>query len=118
MHVKHLCIFFLFLYLFQNQNTLLHLTFISKLVLFCVCFQGVETRQNICSNLSDHSQLLTLEQKLYVVKKEVADTQKEQKQLQLKYKKILDNYKVTTHTQLCTISTQYMLTGTFLSFHL
>ncbi|XP_037538687.1 coiled-coil domain-containing protein 113 [Nematolebias whitei] len=56
---------------------------------------GVETRQKICSNLSDHSQLLTLEQKLYVVKKEVTDAWQEQKELQQKYKKILDNYKAS-----------------------
>lgn len=91
MHVKYL-------YMFQNQNTLFHLTLISKLVLFCVCFQGVERRQDICSNLPDHSQLLTLEQKLHVVQKEVNDTEQDQKKLQLKYEKILDNYKVTTHT--------------------
>uniref|UniRef100_A0A3Q3BI62 Cilia- and flagella-associated protein 263 n=1 Tax=Kryptolebias marmoratus TaxID=37003 RepID=A0A3Q3BI62_KRYMA len=55
----------------------------------------VERRQNLCSNLSDPLQLLTLEQKLYVLQREVTDTQQDQEKLQQKHERIQDNYKAS-----------------------
>ncbi|XP_017274407.1 coiled-coil domain-containing protein 113 [Kryptolebias marmoratus] len=56
---------------------------------------SVERRQNLCSNLSDPLQLLTLEQKLYVLQREVTDTQQDQEKLQQKHERIQDNYKAS-----------------------
>ncbi|KAM4552992.1 cilia- and flagella-associated protein 263 [Fundulus diaphanus] len=54
---------------------------------------GDERRQTPQSSLSEPLQLLTLEQRLYLARREVTETQADQKKLQTKYERILDNYK-------------------------
>ncbi|XP_012715694.2 coiled-coil domain-containing protein 113 [Fundulus heteroclitus] len=54
---------------------------------------AAERRQTPQSNLSEPLQLLTLEQRLYLAQREVTETQADQKKLQTKYERILDNYK-------------------------
>lgn len=55
-------------------------------------------RQSSRSFLSDGLQELTLEQKLYLARREVAQTKQERTRLQQRYEKIQDDYKVHTHT--------------------
>lgn len=59
-------------------------------------------RQISRSLISDGLQELTLEQKLYVAQREVAETKQDQTRVQQKYEKIQDDYKVSRvrgHTQ-------------------
>uniref|UniRef100_A0A1A7XUS3 Cilia- and flagella-associated protein 263 n=2 Tax=Iconisemion striatum TaxID=60296 RepID=A0A1A7XUS3_9TELE len=56
---------------------------------------NVDGRQKPSRILSDCHQLLTLEQKLFLVQREVTDTQKDQDELKQKYEKIQDNYKAS-----------------------
>lgn len=63
----------------------------------CVPFQSRGRRHRSRSNISDRLYELTLEQKLYVVQREVTETQQDQEKLKQKYQRIQDNYKVTTH---------------------
>lgn len=55
-------------------------------------------RQKSRSSLSDGLHELTLEQKLYVAQRAVAETKQDQKKLKQRYERIQDNYKVPTHT--------------------
>ncbi|XP_072241273.1 cilia- and flagella-associated protein 263 [Leuresthes tenuis] len=57
----------------------------------------VGSRQKPRSNISDRPQLLTLEQKLYVAQREVAETRQDQEKLKQKYERIQDNYKASTN---------------------
>lgn len=54
-------------------------------------------RQKFRSSLSDGLHELTLEQKLYVAQRAVAETKQDQKKLKQRYERIQDNYKVQTH---------------------
>lgn len=54
-------------------------------------------RRSSRSFLSDGLEELTLEQKLYLVQRDVAQTNQDQKNLQHRYEKIEDDYKVS-HT--------------------
>uniref|UniRef100_A0A669ER27 Cilia- and flagella-associated protein 263 n=1 Tax=Oreochromis niloticus TaxID=8128 RepID=A0A669ER27_ORENI len=47
------------------------------------------------SNISDHFQPLTLEQKLYVAQREVRETQQDREKLKVKSEKTKDNYKAS-----------------------
>lgn len=53
-------------------------------------------RQSSRSLISDGLQELTLEQKLYVAQRELAETKQDQTRIQQKYEKIQDDYKVLT----------------------
>lgn len=52
--------------------------------------------QSSRSLISDGLQELTLEQKLYVAQREVAETKRDQTRVQQRYEKIQDDYKVRT----------------------
>ncbi|XP_069019341.1 cilia- and flagella-associated protein 263 [Embiotoca jacksoni] len=56
---------------------------------------GGRRRQRAQSDMSDRLQLLTLEQKLNVVRREVRETQQDQEKLRQKYEGIQDNYKTS-----------------------
>lgn len=64
----------------------------------CVCFpyQGHGWRRRSRSFISDRLQQLTLEQKLYVAKREITETQQEREKVRQRYEMIQDSYKVTT----------------------
>ncbi|XP_005471144.1 cilia- and flagella-associated protein 263 isoform X1 [Oreochromis niloticus] len=56
---------------------------------------GVGWRGKSRSNISDHFQPLTLEQKLYVAQREVRETQQDREKLKVKSEKTKDNYKAS-----------------------
>lgn len=63
----------------------------------CVPCQSRGRRHRSRPNVSDRPHELTLEQKLYVVQREVTETQQDREKLKQKYQRIQDNYKVTRH---------------------
>ncbi|XP_029378194.1 cilia- and flagella-associated protein 263 isoform X2 [Echeneis naucrates] len=56
---------------------------------------GRGQRWRFPSHISDRPQQLTLEQKLYVAQREVAETQQDHEKLKQRYRKIHDNYKAS-----------------------
>lgn len=73
--------------------------------------QGCGRRRRSQSCISDGIQQLTLEQKLYVAQRELAETQQDHGKLKQGYKRIQDNYKVrafnTNKYILAVISTHF-----------
>lgn len=69
----------------------------SPIILYNVCVPCQSRGRRQRSNISDRVHELTLEQKLYVVQREVTETQQDREKLKQKYQRIQDNYKVTTH---------------------
>lgn len=70
---------------------------VSIILYVCVPCQSRGRRHRSRSNISDRLHELTLEQKLYVVQREVTETQQDREKLKQKHQRIQDNYKVTTH---------------------
>ncbi|XP_029289320.1 cilia- and flagella-associated protein 263 [Cottoperca gobio] len=56
---------------------------------------GRGRRQMSRSNIPDRLQQLTLEQKLYVARKEIEETQQDKEKLKQKYERLQDNYKAS-----------------------